>query len=227
METKPFVQALLEAGAHYGFTKTRRHPSTTSFIIATKNKADLINLDATNTQVEKAKEVLKGLAAGGKTIMVVGTKPEAEGAVRDIADRMHSLYVNNRWVGGMITNFPEIRKRIQKYTTLKEEKTLGTLEKYTKKERLLIDREMAKMERNFGGIVEMKRVPDMMIVVDSGKENIAVTEANKMQIPVIAICNTDCDLTKVDYPIVMNDSARASISLVLNELADGYMSGKV
>jgi small subunit ribosomal protein S2 len=226
MDTKPFVQALLEAGAHYGFTKTRRHPSTQSFIIATKNKTDLINLEATALQVEKAKEVLRGMAAGGKTVIIVGTKTEAVNAVNLASAKMQALSVVNRFVGGIITNFSEIRKRTQRLTTLRDEKSQGLLEKYTKKERLLLDREMEKMEKNFGGLVDMKRIPDIMVVVDPAKEIIAVTEARKMQIPVIAIANTDCDLTIVDYPIVMNDASKASIELVLNTLAEAYANGR-
>ncbi len=226
MEQKPFVQALLEAGAHYGFTKSRRHPSTRSFIIGTKNRTDLINLEETANQVEKAKEVLRGLAAGGKTVMIVGTKTEAENAIMEASIKMQALYVINRFIGGIITNFSEIRKRTSRLTTLRDEKSQGLLEKYTKKERLLLDREMEKMEKNFGGIVDMKKLPDVMIVVDCDKENIAVTEAKKMQIPVIAIANTDCDITKVDYPIVMNDTSKASISLVLSTLAESFASGR-
>lgn len=227
MDTKPFIQSLLEAGAHYGFTKTRRHPSTKAFVIATKNKSDLINLEATASQVEKAKEVLRGLAAGGKSVVIVGTKTEAENAIKSAAIKMQALYVINRWVGGIVTNFSEIRKRIQRLTTLRDEKAQGLLEKYTKKERLLIDREMEKMEKNFGGIVDMKRLPDIMIVVDPNKEEIAVTEAKKMQIPVIALANTDCDISNIDFPIIMNDASRASIELVLATLAEAYADGRV
>ena len=200
MDTKPLTQALLEVGAHYGFTKARRHPSAQNFIIATKNKSDLINIEETANQIEKAKEVLRGMASGGKIAIVVGTKTEAVEAIQNAALKMPALSVSHRWVGGIITNFSEIRKRTGRLTTLRDEKSQGLLEKYTKKERLLLDREMDKMERNFGGIVDMKKIPDIMIVVDSGKEEIAVTEARKMQIPVIALLNTDCDLNKVDFP---------------------------
>lgn len=220
------VQALLESGAHYGFTKSRRHPSTKAFIIATKNRTDLINLEETAKQIEKACTVLRGLAAGGKTVMVVGTKTEAENSILEVSTKMQALYVINRFIGGIITNFSEIRKRTSRLTTLRDEKSQGLLEKYTKKERLLLDREMEKMEKNFGGIVDMKKLPDVLIVVDCDKENIAVTEAKKMQIPVIAIANTDCDITKVDYPIVMNDTSKASIALVLNTLAESFVSGR-
>lgn len=226
MDTKPFVQALLETGAHYGFTKARRHPSAQKFIIATKNKSDLINIEETALQVEKAKEVLRGMAAGGKIVMLVGTKTEAVDAIKNAALKMPALFVSHRWVGGIITNFSEIRKRTSRLTTLRDEKSQGLLEKYTKKERLLLDREMDKMERNFGGIVDMKKIPDIMIVVDGDKEEIAVTEARKMQIPVIAICNTDCNLDKVDFPIVMNDTSKASINLVMETLAESYANGR-
>lgn len=226
MDTKPLVQALLETGAHYGFTKARRHPSTQHFIIATKNKSDLINIEETANQIEKAKEVLRGMAAGGKIVMLVGTKTEAVDAIKNAALKMPALSVSHRWVGGIITNFSEIRKRTNRLTTLRDEKSQGLLEKYTKKERLLLDREMDKMERNFGGIVDMKKIPDIMIVVDSNKENIAVTEARKMQIPVIALSNTDCDLTTVDFPIVINDTSKASINLVLETLAESYANGR-
>lgn len=226
MEQKPLVQALLETGAHYGFTKNRRHPSAKPFIIATKNKSDLIDLEETAKQVEKAKEILTGLAAGGKVIVIVGTKTESVESVKNAADKMNALSVTHRWVGGIITNFSEIRKRTTRLTTLLEEKSQGLLaEKYTKKERLLLDREMEKLERNFGGIVDMKKTPDLMIVVDPNNEDIAVTEATQMQIPIIAIANTDCNLDRIDYPIVMNDTSKAAIDLVLKTLADSYVNG--
>lgn len=226
MEHKPLVQSLLEAGAHYGFLKSRRHPSTKNSIISTKNKCDLINLDITVEQIEKAKEVLRGMSAGGKSVILVATKPEAEQTVENFSTVTQALYVKNRWVGGIITNFSEIRKRVQRLITLRDEKSQGLLEKYTKKERLLLDREVEKMEKNFGGIVEMKKIPDIMIVVDSQKEEIAVTEAQKMQIPVIGIANTDCDISKIEYPIVMNDSSKASIEIVLKELANAFAEAK-
>lgn len=226
MDTKKIVQDLLERGAHYGFTKNRRHPSMVGSIISTRNKNDLIDLDQTATQIAAAIEIVKGLAAGGKSILIVGTKAESLDAVTMASSRMPALYVKNRWVGGIITNFSEIKKRITRLITLRDEKSQGLLEKYTKKERILIDREMDKMEKNFGGLVDMKRIPDMVIVVDSGKEHIAVTEAQKMQIPVMGILNTDCDFKAVNYPIVMNDTSKAAIEYVMAALAEAYFTAK-
>jgi small subunit ribosomal protein S2 len=136
-------------------------------------------------------------------------------------------YVAGRWIGGTITNAPEVKKRVAKFEDLQKQKEKGELTKYTKKERLLIDREISNLDEMFSGIVSMKEMPKALFVIDPKKEFIAVAEAKKAGIPVVALCNTDCDITKVDYPIVANDSSVSSISLFISEIVKAYKSGKI
>ena len=214
-------------GTHYGYSKSRRHPSTTPYIFATKNGVDIINTEKTNALFEKAMEKVTALAAAGKSILFVGTKAEARQQVIETALALNMPYVSERWVGGALTNFPEIKKRIIKLLDLRDQKEKGGLDKYTKKERLLIDREMDDMTKNFQGLTGITRTPDAVFVVDPKKEHIAVTEAHKMNLPVIALMNTDCNMKKADFPIVANDASISSISFFLNQIKNAYNKGIV
>lgn len=225
MNTKNTTESMFEAGAHYGYSKSRRHPSITPYIFATKNGVDIINIEKGYELLEKALEQVAKLAGAGKTILFVGTKAEAKQQVIETALALNMPYVSERWVGGSLTNFPEIKKRITKLLDLREQKEKGNLDKYTKKERLLIDREMNDMTKNFQGLTGITRTPDAMFVVDPKKEHIAVTEARKMNIPVIAILNTDCNLKQVEYPIVANDASVMSITFFLEAIKNAYRSG--
>lgn len=216
---------MFEAGAHYGYSKSRRHPSVTPYIFATKNGVDIINIEKGYDLLDKALEQISKLAASGKTIMFVGTKAEARQQVIETALALNMPYVGERWVGGSLTNFPEIKKRIVKLLDLRDQKEKGGLDKYTKKERLLIDREMEDMTKNFQGLTGITKTPDAMFVIDPKKEHIAVTEARKMNIPVIALMNTDCSLKQVEYPIVSNDASVKSISFFLQIVKDAYTKG--
>jgi small subunit ribosomal protein S2 len=157
--------------------------------------------------------------------LFVGTKNEARAAVQQAASAINMPYVNLRWIGGSLTNFPQIRRRIDKYEDLLAKSEKGELVKYTKKERLLIDREIAKLESTFSGIVSMKEMPAAIVIVDSEKEHIALAEAKKQGIPVVAICGSDCNLKKVQHPIPANDSAKASVEFLLKELSSAYLEG--
>lgn len=216
------IEPMFEAGAHLGYTKTRRHPSVAKHIFTTKNKVDIIDLDKTNEQLEKACAFLKELATAGKAVLFVGTKPEARNQVRDAAMALAQPYVAERWVGGLLTNGPEIKKRVAKLEDYRSKKEKNEFDMYTKKERLLIDKEMADMEKNFSGIVSMKKAPAAMLVIDPRKEHIAVTEAHKMHIPVIALGNTDCDMSTIEYPIVGNDGAQKSIAFFLSAFKEAF-----
>lgn len=220
------IDKMFEAGAHYGYSKSRRHPSTTPYIFATKNGVDIINIEKTHDLFEKAMAEITRLAASGKTILFVGTKAEAQQQVVETALALNMPYVGERWVGGALTNFPEIKKRISKLLDLRDQKEKGGLDKYTKKERLLIDREMADMTKNFQGLTGITRTPDVMFVVDPKKEHIAVTEAHKMNLPVIGILNTDCNIKTVEFPIVANDASVSSISYFLSEVKAAYQKGQ-
>jgi small subunit ribosomal protein S2 len=225
MNTQNTIEEMFKAGAHYGYSKSRRHPTTTPYIFATKNGVDIINVEKTYDLFEKALEQVTKLAASGKTILFVGTKAEAKQQIVEAALALNMPYVNERWVGGSLTNFPEIKKRITKLLDLRDQKEKGGLDKYTKKERLLIDREMDDMTKNFQGLTGITRTPDAMFVIDPKKEHIAVTEAHKMNLPVIAVLNTDCNLKQVEFPIIANDASVMSISYFVNSVKEAYNKG--
>jgi len=219
------IEEMFNSGVQYGYSKSRRHPSTTPYIFTTKNGVDIINIEKTEELLNKTLEYIKNLGASGKTILFIGTKPEASQQITEVALALGMPYVAERWVGGALTNFSEIKKRIAKLLELREQKENGDFEKYTKKERLLIGREMENMDRNFQGLVGMTRIPDVIFVVDPKKEQMAVTEAIKMGIPVISILNTDCNIKQTQYPILANDASGPSISFFLSKIKEAYLNG--
>jgi small subunit ribosomal protein S2 len=226
MEATETVKALFEAGVHFGYSKTRRHPSTVPFVFTTKNRNDIINLEKTAELLARAQETMKGLGAGGKQILYVGTKPEVKKVMREAAERIDMPYVDQRWVGGTLTNFSEIRRRVDRLMDLEYRKEHGELIYQTKKEKLMLEREIEKLKKNFGGLTSLKRMPEMLVVLDSGAESIAVAEANRMNVPVLALASTDCDITKVTFPIVGNDTAITSVKLIMDTLTSAYDAGK-
>jgi small subunit ribosomal protein S2 len=225
MSTQNLLEEMFKAGVHYGYSKSRRHPSVSPFIFTTKNGVDIINIEKTNELFEKAIEAVSKFAASGKTILFIGTKPEARQQIIETALALNMPYVGERWVGGSLTNFPEIKKRIIKLLDLRDKKEKGELEKYTKKERLLIDKEMEDMTKNFQGLTGITRIPDAIFVIDPKKEHIAVTEAQKMNLPVVALLNTDCNLKQVEYPIIANDASVSSITFFLSKVKEAYTRG--
>jgi small subunit ribosomal protein S2 len=225
MSTENITEEMFRAGVHYGYSKSRRHPSTSPYIFATKNGVDIINIEKTNELLNKALEEVSKLAASGKTILFVGTKPEARQQIIETALALNMPYVSDRWVGGALTNFPEIKKRITKLLSLRDQKEKGELDKYTKKEQLLINKEMEDMTKNFQGLTGITKTPDAVFVIDTKKEHIATTEAKKMNLPVFALVNTDCNLKQIDYPIVANDASISSITLFLSKVKKAYDDG--
>jgi small subunit ribosomal protein S2 len=220
------VEAMFKVGAHFGLSKSRRHPSTKSFVFGVKNKIEIFDLEKTHDALEKAKAFVSSIAQTGKMALFAAGKSEALPATRAAALKAGQPVVAGRWIGGTLTNFTQIRKRVEKLEGRIIEKEKGELIKYTKKERLLIDREIAKLELLFGGIVTMKDKPGVLIVVDPKKEIIAVEEARQSGIPVVAIASSDCDFSLVNYAIPANDSSASSIAFFLNELAQAYLDGK-
>ncbi len=212
----------MEAGVHYGYSRTRRHPTTSKFIYGNKNGVDIINLDATMPQIESAAKFLGEMGAAGKVVLFVGVKPEARGAITETAQALKQPYVTERWIGGMLTNFGEIKRRILKLEEMKEQRVSGEYEKYTKKEQLLLTREMERLNKYFSGTIGMHKLPDAVVIIDSKKEHLAVAEARKMHIPVVAICNTDCSVARIEYPIMANDGSKSSISLILDILKNAF-----
>lgn len=218
---------MFASGAHFGLGKSRRHPTISSFIFSTKNDTDIFDLEKTQDLFEKAKSFVKTLAKDSKTILFVGGKKEAFKTIRNSAELQGMPYVDGRWIGGTISNFVQIRKRIDRYEKLINDKEKGELAKYTKRERMLIDKEIASLEKMFLGIVSMKKIPDAFFVIDPRKEKIAVKEALDAGIPVIALCGSDCDISKITYPIIGNDTSKMSIQYFVDEISKAYQEGKV
>ncbi|MEK7558494.1 MAG: 30S ribosomal protein S2 [Patescibacteria group bacterium] len=222
---KNTIDGMFNVGAHFGYTRTRRHPSVKPYIFGSKNRVDIIDLEKTTRLLEEAKIFVKSIAASGKQVLFVGTKPEARVVVAREASRIGMPYVTERWIGGILTNFSEIKKRMDRYQDLTRKKEEGALNIYTKKERGIIDRELAELDKNFGGLIPMKNIPGALFVVDSRNESIAVMEALKVGVLVVSLSNSDCDLRHVRYPIVGNDSAMPSIALFVEEIAKAYEEG--
>jgi len=218
------IDVLAAVGAQFGFVKSRRHPSVKPFIFGVKNKIEIFDLEKTREALKAATDFVKTLAEKNGVILFVGGKNEAAPAVVAAASSINMPYVAGRFIGGTLTNFPEIRKRVEKMESLLSQKEKGELAKYTKKERLLIDRDIAKLHTFFAGLSVMKRLPDALFAVDGKREDIAVKEARKMGIPVIALCGTDNNLSEIDFPIPANDSSKASIEFFLKQVADAYRS---
>lgn len=222
----PRIDNMFKAGAHFGFSKTRRHPTVAPYIFGVKNKVEIFDLEKTEVLLEKARAFVSSLAKEGKTILFVGGKSEARNAIKSGALSLNMPYVDGRWIGGTLTNFMQIRKRVEKLERLTSEKEKGELAKYTKKERLLIDREIANLERFFSGIVSMKDLPKAVFIIDPKKEKSAVKEAQDMGIPVIALAGSDCNIKGLDFPIVGNDSSQTSVQFFVQEISKAYSSAK-
>lgn len=227
MSEKNLVSRLFEAGAHFGFKKARRHPTVAPYLYTTKEGSDVIDLAKTGESLVEAKATLLEAGKLGKTVLFVGTKDEASKIVKAAAEKAEAPYVTNRWIGGMLTNFQEMKKRINRLEALTNEKNTGELDrKYTKKERVVIGREANKLEFNFFGISQMTKMPDLMVVVDPRHDHIAVTEAAEKNIPVMAVMSTDGDASMIKYPVVANDALQTSVSLIVEELTAAYIDGK-
>ena len=216
---KDTVKELFEAGAHYSYTKSRRHPSVLQYIFGQKDKHDIFDLEQTATMLEKAKEAVAEFTKADGQILFLGGKNEARDIMRSAAEHKGQPHVCGRYIGGTLTNFKEIRKRIDKLEKLMSDKESGALDKFTKLERLMIDRERADVEQKFGGLLSMKKLPAGVFVVDPEFESKGVAEANQLGIPVIAIANNDCDLSRVTYPIPANDTTRKSIQYLVDAVA--------
>jgi small subunit ribosomal protein S2 len=220
------VEAMAAVGAQFGFVKSRRHPSVEPFIFGIKNKIEIFDLVKTGEELSKAVDFVKTLGSKNGMILFVGGKNEASSAIAMVSESIGQPFVSGRFIGGTLTNFPEIRKRVEKFEDLLVQKEKGELSKYTKKERLLIDREIEKLRTFFSGITPMKRLPQAVFVVDAKREVTAVREAHRIGVPVIALCGTDNNFADVEYPIPANDSSKASIEFFLKRIAEAFEAGK-
>ena len=220
------MKQLLEAGVHFGHQTRRWNPKMARFIFTERNGIYIIDLQKTVQKVDEAYEFVRDLAAKGESVLFVGTKKQAQNSIREEAERCNQFYVNERWLGGMLTNFRTIQTRIARLKELEAMFEDGTVEQYTKKEAMLMQRELQKLERNLGGIKDMKKLPGAIFVVDSKKEEIAVKEARKLGIPVIATVDTNCDPDVIDFPIPANDDAIRAVKLLTSKIADAVLEGR-
>lgn len=220
------MKQLLEAGVHFGHQTRRWNPKMKRYIFAERNGIYIIDLQKTLAKIEEAYELIRGAAARGGRVLFVGTKKQAQASIVDEANRSGAYYVNHRWLGGMLTNFETIRKNVDRLKNIEKMEEDGTLDKYIKKERISKLKEKAKLEKFLLGIKEMNRLPDLLFVVDPKKEEIAVREAIKLGIPIIAIVDTNCDPDEIDYPIPGNDDAIRAIRLITSVIADAIVEGK-
>ncbi|MBI5166199.1 MAG: 30S ribosomal protein S2, partial [candidate division NC10 bacterium] len=220
------MKDLLEAGVHFGHQTKRWNPKMKKYLFGERNGIYIIDLQKTLDKFQKAHEFLRGVAADGKPVLFVGTKKQALETISEEAQRCQMFYVNRRWMGGTLTNFQTIRKSIQRLKQVEAMKTDGTFERLPKKEVLKLEREMAKLENSLAGIKEMGTLPGAVFVIDPRKEKIAVREARKLGIPVVAVVDTNCDPDEIDYPIPGNDDAIRAIRLMTSRMADAVIEGR-
>lgn len=221
------IGAMFEVGAHFAYSKARRHPTASSFIFGAKDKVEIFDLEKTKELLDEAINFMASLARDGKRVLFVSGKNEAREVVRLNALSLDMPFVVERWIGGTLTNFDQIKKRIARLEELTNEKESGELsKKYTKREQVLLGREMESLEDTFGGLISMKELPAALFVVDTKREHIAVEEAKKKGIPVIALMNSDCDVKSAEYPIPANDASVKSITFFVEMLTDTYKKHK-
>ena len=220
------MKQLLEAGVHFGHQTRRWNPKMAEYIFTERNGIYIIDLQKTAKKIEEAYAFIRDVALDGKDILFVGTKKQAQEAITEEAKRIGMYYVNNRWLGGMLTNFKTIRKSIDRLYQLQKMEEDGTFELLPKKEVMKLRKEMEKLEKNFGGIKEMKDMPGAMFVVDPRKEKIAIAEAKRLNIPVVAIVDTNCDPEEVDYVIPGNDDAIRAVKLIVECIANAVLEAK-
>ena len=220
------MKQLLEAGVHFGHQTRRWDPKMAEYIFQARNGIHIIDLQKTSKKLDEAYAFLKEQAEEGKTVLFVGTKKQAQECVKEAAEKCGMYYVDQRWLGGMLTNFETIRARVQRLKDLETMAEDGTFDVLPKKEVILLKKEMEKLERNLGGIKEMDKIPGVIFLVDPKKERIAVLEAKKLNIPVIGLVDTNCNPEEVDYAIPGNDDAIRAVKLIADVMANAVIEGR-
>jgi small subunit ribosomal protein S2 len=226
MASTPQIQDLLEAGVHFGHQTSRWNPKMRKFIFAERNGIYIIDLRKTQRQIELAQEMARQVISRGERILFVCTKKQLRPVIQSEAERSNSFHVTERWLGGMMTNFSTIKKQIRRLRELERGQEEGAFDFYTKKERLMLDREREKLEKYLSGVKDMARIPGAIFVVDAKKERIAVNEANKLGIPVIAIADTNADPDLLTVPIAGNDDAIRSVTVISKAIADAVIEAR-
>ncbi len=219
------MKQLLEAGVHFGHQTRRWNPKMERFIFTERNGIYIIDLQKTVKKVEEAYQFVRDIAAEGKTVLFVGTKKQAQDSVREEAIRCGGYFVNQRWLGGTLTNFSTIQKRIDRLRELEKMELDGTFDVLPKKEVILLHKEQERLEKFLGGIKDMKKLPGALFVIDPRKERIAVAEARKLGIPIVGIVDTNCDPDEIDYVIPGNDDAIRAVKLLAGKMADAVIEG--
>ena len=220
------MKQLLEAGVHFGHQTRRWNPKMATYIFTERNGIYIIDLQKTVKKLEEAYFFVRDMAASGESILFVGTKKQAQDAIKEEAERCGQFYVNARWLGGMLTNFKTMRTRIARLNQLQKMQADGTFDLLPKKEVIKLQLEIAKLEKYLGGVKEMKKLPGALFVVDSRKEKNAIAEARKLGIPIVAIVDTNCDPDEIDYVIPGNDDAIRAIKLISQTMANAVLEGK-
>ncbi len=220
------MRQLLEAGVHFGHQTRRWNPKMKRYIFGERNGIYILDLNQTLTGIEKAYIYVRDLVAGGGTILFIGTKKQTQDPISQYADSCGMPYINERWLGGMLTNFSTISGRVTKLRDLERMKAVGDFDAMPKKEALLLSRELEKLQRNLGGIRGMAKLPDAVFIIDTKKEHIGVTEANKLGLPIVAVVDTNCDPDVIDYVIPGNDDAIRAGSLLCRVIADAVKEGQ-
>ncbi len=220
------MKQLLEAGVHFGHQTRRWNPKMKRFIFGERGGIYIIDLQQTLTRIEDAYTFVRDLVADGGTVLFIGTKKQAQDPIQSYAEKVGMPYINQRWLGGMLTNFETIGKRVSKMQEYRRMRASGEFDAMPKKEALLLSRELEKLERNLGGIAQMERLPDAVFILDTKKEHIGVTEANKLGIPIIAVVDTNCDPDVIQYVIPGNDDAIRSGNLMCRVIADAVEEGR-
>jgi small subunit ribosomal protein S2 len=220
------IKELLEAGAHFGHQTSRWQPRMKKYIFTKRNGIHIIDLEQTASMLDTAVEFIRQVAADGGHILFVGTKKQAQETIEEEAKRCGMYYVNQRWIGGVLTNFATIQARIDYLVRLEDQQARGEFNRLPKKEALKLDEKISRLNRQMGGIKEMTILPDALFVVDPTKENIALAEARKVSIPVVAIADTNCNPDQIDYPIPANDDAIRAIKLICGRIADAVVEGQ-
>jgi len=220
------MKQLLEAGVHFGHQTRRWDPKMAEYIFQARNGIHIIDLQKTSKKIDEAYAFLKEQVEEGKTVLFVGTKKQAQECVKEAAEKSGMYYIDQRWLGGMLTNFGTIRTRVQRLKDLEKMQEDGTFDVLPKKEVILLKKEMEKLERNLGGIKDMEEIPGVIFLVDPKKEHIAVLEAKKLGIPVIGLVDTNCNPEEVDYAIPGNDDAIRAVKLITDVMANAIIEGK-
>ena len=220
------MKQLLEAGVHFGHQTRRWDPKMAEYIFQARNGIHIIDLQKTSKKLDEAYEFIREKSEEGKTILFVGTKKQAQDCMKEAALKCGMFYINQRWLGGMLTNFGTIQKRIQRLKDLETMEQDGTFDVLPKKEVILLRKEMEKLEKNLGGIKEMNEMPGVIFLVDPKKERIAILEAKKLGIPVVGLVDTNCNPEELDYPIPGNDDAIRAVKLIADVMANAVIEGK-